>query len=351
MGFTHGFTGFFAMGGCMRRELEDFLVYKSDNDGSTDRTVRAYRDVLARFEVWLNGREPFGLSGEDLLVFAGPYLHKVLKLNATSRTPYVACLRGLYAWHAAVVGGDNPALILPYPKKGVTLPRVLSLANAERLMWAPDFSKFDGVRDAAMMGLLIGCGLRVSGLVGLNEGSLVTQEVGGDVRTAIKPVEKGGKQRLIPVPREADLLLRVYLTHPDLELIDRTVDGGDKVLFVTTRNRRCKAHEYYGEQRRFSTRGVLKMIQRHGVAAGVPIDQLHPHAMRHLYGTELAEEDEDLLVRQSLLGHRDPKSTEIYTHLAMRKLTKVVDKANPMSKLNSPASQLLSNLTAPRTHR
>ncbi|WP_157964277.1 tyrosine-type recombinase/integrase [Ephemeroptericola cinctiostellae] len=335
----------------MLREFEDFLIYKADNDGAADRTVRAYRDVLVRFEAWINGREPFGLSGEDLLVFTGPYLHKALRLNATSRTPYVACLRGLYAWRAEVAGGANPALILPYPKKGVTLPRVLSLSNAERLMWAPDFSKFEGVRDAAMMGLLIGCGLRVSGLVGLNEGSLVIQEVGGDVRTAIKPVEKGGKQRLIPVPKEADLLLRVYLAHPELEGIDRSVSGGDKVLFVTTRNRRCGAHDYYGERRRFSTRGVLKMIQRHGTAAGIPADQLHPHAMRHLYGTELAEENQDLLVRQSLLGHKSPKSTEIYTHLAMRKLTKVVDNANPMSKFNSPASQLLGNLTTPRTRR
>lgn len=332
----------------MNREFERFLIFKSDNDGRSDRTVRAYRDVLVRFELWLNGRDPFELDADDLLAFTGPYLHKSLGLNAVSRTVYVACLRGLYAWRSKVSGGFNPSQAVPYPKRGVTLPRVLTLDNAERLMWAPDFATFEGVRDSAMLALLIGCGLRVGGLVGLNMSNIVTQEINGDVRLAIKPTEKGKKERLIPIPREADLLLRVYLEHPDLIEVPRTTDRGDQVLFVTTRNRRCPAHEYYGERRRFGARGVNCMIKRYGLKAGIPSDQLHPHALRHLYGTEFAEDDVDLLMRQQLLGHSSADSTKIYTHLAMRKMTKTVDASNPLSKINSPASQLLKSLGTER---
>lgn len=93
------------------------------------------------------------------------------------------------------------------------------------------------------------------------------------------------------------------------------------------------------------------MVLRHGRRAGVPEDQLHPHAVRHLYGTELAEDDVDLLIRQQLLGHADPKSTEVYTHLAARKLTSSVDRANPLAKIKSPMSQLLQELSAAKPMR
>lgn len=330
----------------MNRLFEDFLLFKADNDGVADRTVRAYRDCLGRFEAWLGERDPLQVRGDDLIVFCGPYLHKGLSLSPVSRTPYVAAVREFYRWASTVRGLmlANPADAVGYPRKGRKLPRVLSLDNAERLMWAPNFDSFDGVRDAAMLSLLIGCGLRVAGLVRLNEGHIVPQVVDGEPRLALRPTEKGAKERLVPVPREADLLLRVYLEHPALAEIVRDTDDGDRVLFVTVRNRRVPAHLYYGEARRFSTRGVLGMIQRHGKAAGIPADQLHPHALRHLFGTELAEEDVDLLERQKLMGHEDPKSTAIYTHLAMRKLTRSVDKGNPLGKVSTPVSALLEQL-------
>lgn len=332
----------------MRRDFEEFLIYKGTNDGSSERTVRAYRDILARFEVWLDGRDPWTLSGDELLTFSGPYLFKVLSLNPISRTPYVACIRQLYAWRSGVFGTDNPAALIPYPKKGRHLPRVMSLDNAERIMWSPDFGTFEGVRDAAMLGILIGCGLRVSGLIGLNESHITPMVVNGADRLAIKTREKGNKERILPIPVEADLLLRAYLAHPDLDGIDRTLPNGDSVLFVSTRNRKCPAHEYNGERRRFSPKGISAMIKRHGKRMQIPADQLHPHAIRHLYGTELAESQTDLLQRQQLLGHADPKSTEVYTHLAARLLTKTVDKANPLAKTKTPASQLLGSLSDKR---
>jgi len=220
----------------------------------------------------------------------------------------------------------------------------MTLASAEKLMWGPDFSTFEGVRDGAMIALLVGCGLRVTGIVRLNEGDIVQDEVGGKVRMIIKVKEKGDKERRLPIPPEADLLLRLYLEHPDLKDIPRALPNGDQVLFVTTRNRTVPAHEYNGDRRRFNRRSVLQMIKRYGERAGIPEDQLHPHAIRHLYGTELIEGDVNLLNAQKLMGHADPKSTEIYTHTAMRMLTKEVDRANPLAKMRTPVSQLLKQL-------
>lgn len=330
----------------MLRLFEEFLLFKADNDGLSARSVRAYRDILLRFETWLAGADPLTVDGDRLLAWGGPYLHKVLQLAPVSRTPYIACIRELYRYLSSVRGlmRANPAAALPYPRKRGRLPRAMSLANAERLMWSPDLASFEGVRDAAMLAVLLGCGLRVAGLVALNASHVRREQVDGEWRLLLQPSEKGGKERLLPVPREADLLLRIYLEHPALAEIDCALDGGDRVLFVTTRNRRCPAHAYYGERRRFSTRGVLAMIVRHGRAAGIEPAQLHPHALRHLYGTELAEGDVDLLERQKLMGHADPKSTAVYTHLAVRRLTGSVDRANPLAKVSSPASQLLEEM-------
>lgn len=332
----------------MNRHFEAFLIFKASNDGSSNRTVRAYSDVLTRFESWLGDRDPLTVGHDELLVFTGPWAHKQLGLSPTSRTPYVACIRELYRWlHSVAQRIDrNPAEQLPYPKRGRPLPRTLSLENAERLMWAPDFSTFAGVRDAAMLAVMIGCGLRVAGVVALNESCIVRQVVGGESRLALRPLEKGAKERLVPIPREADLLLRIYLEHPELTAIDRHTATGDRVLFVTTRNRRCPTHEYYGERRRWSTRGVFDMVRRHGKRAGIPLEQLHPHALRHLFGTELAESDVDLLIRQRFMGHADAKSTAIYEDLAMRKLTASLDRGNPLGKIKTPATQLLAELTA-----
>ena len=146
------------------------------------------------------------------------------------------------------------------------------------------------------------------------------------------------------MPREADLLLRIYLEHPDMQGIDRSLPDGDKVLFVSTGNRKCPEHEYFGERRRLTQRGIYGIIQRHGLKAGIPISQLHPHAMRHLYGTELAESDVNERSHQQLMGHSDPRSTQVYVHLATKKLTGDVDRANPLAKIKTPVTDLLGKL-------
>lgn len=324
--------------------IESFLEFKCVNRGRSQRTASAYRLALDRLIEFFGERDPLEASSEDLILFTGVWLFKK-HLTASSRRPYVAAVREFYKWlHDTKRIQANPAEGIQYPQTGRRLPRVMTLGNAEKLMWAPDFSTFEGVRDGAMFALLVGCGMRISGLVGLNKSSIIKAEIDGKVRLIAKVHEKGDRDRKIPIPQQADLQLRIYLEHPELQMIDRSLPDGDEVLFVSTRNRTCPAHEYIGERRRLNRRAVLDSIKKHGRRAGIPEDQLHPHALRHLYGTELAEEDVDILIRQQLLGHSETKSTEIYTHLAIRKLARESDRANPLAKMRTPVSDLLRRL-------
>lgn len=328
----------------MADHIDAFLTFKRHNQGKAERTISAYEAALRRLSVFLDGRDLLDANPDDLELFCGPWLHKQGVL-AIARRPYIAAVREFFKWATFTKRiRENPGGQLSYPRAGRKLPRVMSLSSAEKLMYAPDFSTFKGVRDAAIFSVLIGCGMRISGLCGLNQGSLAHAEHQGQARMIIKATEKGNKDRLLPVPREAEMMLRLYLEHPELKPIDRSLADGDQVLFVSIVNNRVRPHEYTGEARRLSAWSIQNMIKTYGEKAGIPPDQLHPHAMRHLYGTELAESDVDLLIRQELMGHADPKHTKIYTHLATRRKLDEIDRAGPLSKIKSPVSDLLGQL-------
>lgn len=331
--------------------IEDFLTWKSANQGRSARTVEAYGHALRVMLEFFGDRDPLAATPEELVAFSGPWLHK-RGVEALARRQYVTATREFFRWLWTTGRVTlNPANSLPYPRVGHKLPRVMSLQSAERLMWAPDFSTFIGVRDGAILAVLIGCGVRVGGLVGMTQRSIATAEIKGQPRIVIKTLEKGGRERQVPLPREGEMLLRVYLEHPELAAIDRTLPNGDQVLWVSVSNRSCPPHEYRGERRRLSKWAVQDLIRRYGRRVGIPEEQLHPHAMRHLYGTELAESQVDLLVRQELMGHRDPASTKIYEHLAVRRKVEEADRANPLGKMKTPVSDLLRQLAADKGRR
>ncbi|HQS59931.1 MAG: hypothetical protein B7Y56_03245 [Gallionellales bacterium 35-53-114] len=324
--------------------IESFLEFKEVNAGRSVRTVQVYRLALNRLAVFMGDRGLLEASQDDLLAYTGPYLHK-MGLAPGSRFTHIVAVKEFYKWAASTRKiSTSPAASVPYPARGQSLQRVMTLKNAEKLLWAADFQTFEGVRDGAMLALLIGCGLRVTGLVDLNTSNIIEDELDGKVRLLLKVKEKGNKERKLSIPPEADLLLRMYMASEELKHIDRTLPDGDQVLFVTVRNRNVPAHDYHGEKRRFNRRSVLMMVKKHGENAGIPEDQLHPHALRHLFGTELAEEEVDILVRQRLMGHADPKSTAIYTSMAMRKLTRESDRGNPLTKMRTPVTDILKRL-------
>ena len=327
--------------------IDGFAEYLEGSRGRRPRTLEAYRAALAKLAEFLAGKALLQATALELEMFTGLWLHK-RGVIARSRKPYISAVKGFYAWarRRGLVASD-PAAEIRQPKTALPVPEALSLANAERLMWAPDLNKFLGVRDAALLALLIGCGMRVSGLVGLNAGDVRNAEINGVVRLVVRVTEKGERERVLPVPREAEMLLRVYLDHEELKGYDRAIEVGgkaDAVLFVNGRNTCVQVHEYRGEAVRLSRQSVWKLIQAHGQAVGVPSEELHPHAIRHLFGIELAEDGVDLILRQALLGHADPKSTAIYDDMSIRRKVKTMDSSGPLGKIKSPVSELLRRL-------
>lgn len=326
--------------------IPQFLEWKRHNQNRSARTVQAYGDYLARLLEFASSinRDPLQLDDNELVAFTGVWLHRQ-GVQAIARKPYIAAVRGFFRWlHMKKITPGNAAAALDYPQPGRRLPSVMSLRSAEKLMYAPDFNTFIGVRDGAIMAVLLGCGFRIQGLVALNEGNIAQTEFEGRVRTVFQVTEKGDKQRLLPVPQEAEMMLRLYLEHPELKRIDRTTRSGDQVLFVSTNNRKCSPAEYIGERRRITAWSVNDMIKRYGKKLGIPPAELHAHAMRHRFGTELIESDVQLLKASELLGHEDPKNTKIYTHLALQSKFRESDRANPLSKIRTPMGDLLKQL-------
>lgn len=97
-------------------------------------------------------------------------------------------------------------------------------------------------------------------------------------------------------------------------------------------------------------RAVLAIVKRHAIAAGIDARYAHPHALRHLYGAEFAEDDAPLLQHQVLMGQTDAKSTAIYAHIAQRKLRTLVDKSNPLAKMRAPLLDSLRTIHRATAH-
>jgi len=332
--------------------VDRWIDWIEHNQGRAAGTCRAYRRAIARLADWLRqrGLNLLAATPAALEEFAGRYLHSQGVRPISRRAP-VAAIRGFYAWlsrHGVLP--ENPARGLPAPKIGTALPRSMPLMSAERLLMQPGIATFAGVRDTALLAVLMATGCRVSGLVNLNEEDLIwTQSPTRTERLIIRLCEKGKKERLVPVSVEAALLVRAYLGHPELAAIDRTTPAGKRVLFVNLRNRTVPAHDCYGEHRRLDRGSVRLLIRAHGERAGIAREYLHPHALRHLYGTELAEGDVDLLQRQALLGHAKPETTAVYSHLSMRKLAETAERHNPLAHMNiTPARGLAARIAMRR---
>jgi integrase/recombinase XerC len=192
---------------------------------------------------------------------------------------------------------ENLAMLVKPPKAKKPLPSFLTPEQAGALMEAPE-DKLLQLRDAAILEVLYGCGLRVSECVGLDLGDVERDEI--RVRRG-----KGGKDRVVPLGEKARLALDAWLPRR-LEL---RPDG--QALFVN------------GRGRRVSTRSVRRFVDRHAISAGVP--KTHPHALRHSFATHLLGSGADLRSIQELLGHASIQTTARYAHVDLQYLMKQHD--------------------------
>ncbi|MFN8008693.1 MAG: site-specific tyrosine recombinase XerD [Terriglobia bacterium] len=204
---------------------------------------------------------------------------------------------------------ENPCQYIESPKVWKTLPKILSLEEVDLLLKQPDLSISKGVRDKAMLEVLYATGLRVSELVGLRLGDLHL-DLG-----YLGCSGKGGKIRVVPLGKSALAALDAYLRTGRSALLGKS--RGEEV-FVNARGRSM------------TRQGFWKIIRDYGRKAGIPI-RLRPHLLRHSFATHLLQRGADLRAVQSMLGHSDISTTEIYTHILKDRLKTLYQRHHPRS--------------------
>ena len=272
-------------------------------------TVLAYaRDMahLCTFAKRLE-RAPAFLDRGDLEAFVRELMVSGLSPRSVAR--HVASLRGFYRF--LVLDGHlaaSPAEDVQAPRAWPALPRFLSLDEVDRLLEQPDTETPAGLRDRALIELLYATGMRVSELVGLRVGDVDLD------RGLLTCLGKGAKERMVPVGEAAAGWTRRYLASGRPALLKRreSVD-----LFPNARGGRA-----------LSRVGFWKIVKKYGLQAGLT-RELSPHTLRHSFATHLLERGADLRVIQTLLGHADLSTTQIYTHILDARLRAIHDEFHP----------------------
>jgi integrase/recombinase XerD len=293
-----------------KRALERYLEGLTVERGLAQNTVDAYRSDLARLGEALAARGKTDLLAADASTLSAHFRElRRQGLSPRSIGRALSSLRGFYG-HLVAIGerADDPAVNLLPPKLWRPLPKVLTEAEVESLLKAPDTATPRGLRDRAMLELLYATGLRVSELVGLQLPQL-RLEVGFLVAYG-----KGSKERIVPVGEEAEAWLRRYLA----EVRPQLAAGRHQAVFVSR----------FGAA--MTRQGFWKILRDYGRKAGVRA-ALSPHVLRHSFATHLLEHGADLRSVQSMLGHSDISTTQIYTHIHQQRLKSLYDRFHPRS--------------------
>ncbi|NLY80622.1 MAG: site-specific tyrosine recombinase XerD [Lysinibacillus sp.] len=206
------------------------------------------------------------------------------------------------------VTSHDPTVHLEMPQIEKRLPNVLSIAEVEALIQAPDKSKAQGIRDVAMIELLYGTGMRISECIGLNLDDIHLTM--GFVRI----FGKGGKERIVPLGKSALEACENYLRNARYELQGKYPKS--EAFFI---NRRGK---------RLTRQGCWKLLKQHALAANIK-KEMTPHTLRHSFATHLIENGADLRAVQEMLGHADISTTQIYTHISKTRLSEVYKQFHP----------------------
>jgi integrase/recombinase XerD len=286
-------------------EIRSFLDYCKVEKGLATNTLEAYSRDLKAFAAFrkLENSVP-GL--EDLRL----YIDSLYKTGLGSRSiaRNLATLRNFYRFLA--LDGKiavDPTERLVAPKQWQNIPKFLNRDQIDALLAAPDAAKPTGVRDRAMLELLYATGLRVSELCAVRIADI--QFDTGVLRT----IGKGNKQRVAPVGKSALAAVRAYLGTARVKLL-----GGrpSPFLFVTARGGRLTRQAFW------------KLLAIHGKRAGI-FQNLTPHVIRHSFATHLLEGGADLRSVQTMLGHADISTTQIYTHVMRSRLRQTIEQHHP----------------------
>src|SRR5438477_3611862 len=306
----------FGRASIMKKEVEipdavtKFLRSLRERNASVH-TIKAYTQDLDNFSAYIGSRTWRDIDHVTIRGFLSHLYEKGLSKTSVARA--LAAVRSLYRWLAQEgIVEQNPAALVSTPKLPKKLPRVPTLEEMNSVLDGnmPEIAAFVE-RDRLMLELLYGCGIRNSELVSINLDHI-------HLKTEIILIRgKGSKERYVPFGEAVKLALGAYLSVRQ-EVLSNS-HKNTPALLINTRGGRL------------TTRSVGRIIKKIAVAKGLSPD-VHPHTLRHAFGTHMLEEGADLRAIQELLGHERLATTQRYTQLSMKHVLAVYDQTHPRAK-------------------
>ncbi len=291
----------------LAREIAGFLDYCRIEKGLAANSLEAYRRDLEKFNLFCLSGSAEGISEIETV---RSYLDTLYRagLGGRSIARHLSTLRGLYGYLVREEKAtSDPTDNIAAPKQWETIPKYLNREQIERLLTSPDPSRPTGIRDRAMLQLLYATGLRVSELCAVELGDL-NGELG-----ILRTTGKGNRQRIVPVGSHALAAIETYKTSARSAILK---GRHSTYLFVTARGGKLTRLAFW------------KNLAGHGRKAGI-FHNLTPHVLRHSFATHLLEGGADLRSVQTMLGHADISTTQIYTHVVRTRLRKTLDEHHP----------------------
>jgi len=294
----------------VERATDDFIRHLRERNASAH-TIKAYAGDLDVFSAYIGSRDWKAIDHVAIRGFLSHLYDKGLSKTSVARA--LAAVRSLYRWLAQEgVVEQNPAKLVSTPRLPTKLPRVPTIEEVNSVLDGkmPDVASF-AERDRLLLELLYGCGIRNSELVGINV---------EDIRTGNEAIlirGKGKKERYVPFGESARDALTHYL--PWRQQLLATLRKTTPALLLNQRGGRL------------TTRSVGRIVKRIAVAKGLSPD-VHPHTLRHAFGTHMLEEGADLRAIQELLGHERLATTQRYTQLSVKHMMNVYDQTHPRAK-------------------
>ncbi|MGA9084854.1 MAG: site-specific tyrosine recombinase XerD, partial [Pseudolabrys sp.] len=301
--------------------VELFLDMLAAERGAGENTLTAYRHDLDDLSAHLRaaGRTITKATTDDLRDFIANLSERGFKASSLARR--LSAVRQIYKFlYAEGKRSDNPAAVLEGPKRARTLPKVLSIADVDALLKnaransenakQPLAQRLRATRLLCLLEVVYATGLRVSELV-----TLPASAARRDQRMLVVR-GKGGKERLVPLNNPAKRAMSEYL-----EL--RTAaerDAKSKWLFPS-----------FGEKGHLTRQHFARELKALGQGCGIRPERLSPHVLRHAFASHLLHNGADLRVVQTLLGHADISTTQIYTHVLEERLKTLVRDLHPLA--------------------
>jgi integrase/recombinase XerC len=309
--------------------VADYLRVLANECGASAHTLRAYDRELRGFIAYIEqhyGKDqgPESIEHTDIRAYLGTLYDRGLAKASAARA--LASIRSWFRWLARSGRLEqNAASLVATPKLPKHLPRVPSIEQMNRVVdsVAEDAASWPA-RDTAILELLYGCGIRNAELTGLNLEDIHW------ANEAILIRGKGQKQRYVPLGDAAAQALRFYLA----ERAARLAAAGDTKGYATPAlflNLQLRGLSKPGGEARLTTRSIGRIVKRIAILRGLSAD-VHPHTLRHAFGTHLLEEGADLRAIQELLGHERLSTTQRYTQLTTAQLTVVYDRTHPRAR-------------------